>query len=146
MLGTAAAIRAALDSRPMLYRALADAVLVAHLAFIVFVVLGGLLVRWRRGLALVHVPCAVYGAAIELWGWICPLTPLENRLRALGGERGYEGGFIEHYLVPIVYPHVLTPRAQIVLGVLVVAGNVAIYVWAAFRRPRRHAPARGRST
>lgn len=130
----------------MLYRALADAVLVAHLAFIVFVVLGGLLVRWRRGLAFLHVPCAVYGAAIELWGWICPLTPLENRLRALGGERGYEGGFIEHYLVPIVYPHALTPRAQIVLGVLVVAGNVAIYVWAALRRPGRHAPARGSST
>ncbi len=120
----------------MAYRLLADAVLVLHLGFIVFVVLGGLLVRWRRGMALVHLPCALYGAAIELWGWICPLTPLENRLRVLGGERGYAGGFIEHYLVPIVYPGPLSHRTQAGLGVLVIAANVAIYGWA-LRRARR---------
>jgi uncharacterized protein DUF2784 len=134
----------------MIWRALADGVLVLHLAFIAFVVLGGLLVRWRRGFAFVHLPCAAYGAAIEWWGWICPLTPLENRLRALGGERGYAGGFIEHYLVPLVYPEPLTARMQALLGVLVAAGNVAIYAWAlrgraARRRPLRVGHLRGRS-
>lgn len=121
----------------MAYRALADLVLVAHLAFIAFVVAGGLLVRLRRWVAFLHLPCAAYGAAIELWGWICPLTPLENRLRVLGGERGYTGGFIEHYLVPIIYPEPLTTRAQMILGVLVAVGNVGIYAWAVWgRRPR----------
>ncbi|HET7826089.1 MAG TPA: DUF2784 domain-containing protein [Anaeromyxobacter sp.] len=124
----------------MIYRVLADAVLVFHSAFIVFVVLGGLLVRWRRRVAFVHLPCAVYGAAIELWGWICPLTPLENRLRVLGGERGYAGGFIEHYLLPLVYPEPLTTRMQALLGVLVAAGNVAIYAWALRGRAPRRRP------
>jgi Protein of Unknown function (DUF2784) len=120
----------------MTYRLLADGVLVVHLVFIAFVVLGGLLVRrWRR-VAWVHLPCVVYGAAIELWGWICPLTPLENRLRALGGERGYEGGFIEHYLLPLVYPEPLTARMQAALGIAVAAGNVVIYAWA-LRASRR---------
>jgi len=120
----------------VIYRALADGVLVVHLGFIAFVVLGGLLVRRRRGMAWVHLPCVVYGAAIELRGWICPLTPLENRLRALGGERGYEGGFIEHYLLPLVYPEPLTARMQMALGIAVAAGNVAVYAWA-LRRSRR---------
>jgi hypothetical protein len=120
----------------MPYRALADLVVVAHLAFIAFVVAGGLLVRWRRWVAFLHLPCAVYGAAIELWGWICPLTPLENHLRRLGGERGYAGGFIEHYLIPIIYPGALTHRAQLILGVLVALLNVAIYAWALRRRRR----------
>lgn len=120
----------------MIYRALADGVLVLHLGFIAFVVLGGVLVRrWRR-VAWTHVPCVVYGAAIELWGWTCPLTPLENRLRAVGGERGYEGGFIEHYLLPLVYPEPLTARTQAALGIAVAAGNIAIYAWALRRRRR----------
>ena len=118
----------------MSHRLLADLVLVVHLAFILFVVLGGLLVRWRRWMALAHLPCVAYGAAIELWGWICPLTPLENRLRVLGGERGYAGGFIEHYLVPIVYPEPLSRTAQTVLGISVIAVNAGIYAWA-LRRP-----------
>ena len=92
----------------MAYRLLADMVLVVHLGFILFVLLGGLLVRRWRSMALVHLPSVAYGAAIELWGWICPLTPLENRLRALGGERGYAGGFIDHYLVPVIYPEPLS--------------------------------------
>lgn len=118
------------NSARMVFRALADLVVVAHLAFIAFVVIGGVLVRWRRRVALLHLPCALYGAAIEVGGWICPLTPLENRLRRLGGERGYSGGFIEHFLIPIIYPRALTPRAQVGLGVLVAVVNVAIYVWA----------------
>ncbi len=121
----------------MLYRLLADAVLALHLGFILFVALGGLLVRWRRRVAVVHLPCAAYGAAIELWGWICPLTPLENRLRELGGEPGYSGGFIEHYLVPLVYPDPLTHGLQLLLGLLVVVANAGIYLWAL----RRRAPA-----
>lgn len=120
----------------MAYRAAADLVVIAHLAFIAFVVAGGVLVRWRRWVALVHLPCAVYGAAIELVGWICPLTPLENHLRRLGGERGYAGGFVEHYLVPMVYPRGLTAGAQIVLGVAVAVLNLAVYAWALRRRRR----------
>ena len=105
----------------------ADLVLIAHLAFVVFVAGGGLLVlRWLR-LAWLHVPVAMWGAAVELGGWICPLTPLENRLRAAGGEAGYAGGFIEHYLVPIVYPSGLTRGHQIALGVAVLVVNLAVY-------------------
>lgn len=126
----------------MIYRRLADGVLVLHLGFILFVVLGGLLVRWRRRAALVHLPCAIYGAAIELWGWICPLTPLENRLRELGGEQGYAGGFIEHYLVPMVYPAPLTPDLQRLLGVVVVVANAGIYLWALRGRGRAERVAR----
>lgn len=119
----------------MIYRLLADLVVVLHLGFVLFVALGGLLVRWRRAAAIVHLPCAAYGAAIEVWGWICPLTPLENRLRALGGARGYAGGFVEHYLVPLVYPAPLTHGAQLLLGLLVVVLNAAIYRSALRRRP-----------
>jgi hypothetical protein len=105
----------------------ADLVLIAHLAFVVFVAGGGLLVlRWLR-LAWLHVPVAMWGAAVEFGGWICPLTPLENRLRAAGGEAGYAGGFIEHYLVPIVYPSGLTRGHQIALGVAVLVVNLAVY-------------------
>lgn len=121
--------------RAMIHRIAADLVLVVHLGFVVFVVLGGLLVRWRRRVALVHLPCALYGAAIEVGGWICPLTPLENRLRALGGEQGYPGGFVEHYLVALVYPQPLSRPAQLLLAAAVVVVNAAAYAWA-LRRPR----------
>lgn len=111
----------------MLYRVLVDIVVVVHLAFVVFVVAGGLLVwRWPR-LAWLHVPAAVWGALIEFAGWICPLTPLENRLRRLGGEAGYEGGFVETYVLAILYPSGLTRTHQIVLGALVLAVNFAVY-------------------
>lgn len=122
----------------VIYRILADVVLVGHLAFILFVVLGGLVVRWRRWAAIVHLPCAAYGAAIERWGWICPLTPLENRLRALGGETGYPG-VVEHYLAPIVYPVPLPPAAGNALAVAVLVANCLTYAWAF----RRHPPPRG---
>ncbi len=101
----------------MIYRLLADAVLLLHLTFIVFVVTGGLfLLRWPR-LPWLHVPAVAWGVSIELSGCICPLTPLENRLRQLGGEAGYAGGFVEHYLLPIIYPVGLTRELQIGLGV-----------------------------
>ena len=91
----------------MFFRALADLVVVTHLAFILFVVLGGLLaLRWPRALWL-QVPAAVWGVLVEVGGWICPLTPLENRLRGLAGDAGYPGGFVEHYLLAWLYPAAL---------------------------------------
>src|SRR5687767_9285935 len=111
----------------MIYRTLADLIVIAHIGFVLFVVLGGFLVRrWPR-LIYVHVPVAVYGVLIELIGWVCPLTPLENHLRSLGGQAGYSGGFVEHYLLPILYPNALTRNVQLVLGGLVIAFNVVAY-------------------
>ncbi|MFQ5747044.1 MAG: DUF2784 domain-containing protein [Gemmatimonadota bacterium] len=115
----------------MLYRVLADLVLVVHLGFIALVVFGGLLVLRRPRLAWIHLPAALWGAAIELGGWVCPLTPLENALRRAGGGAGYEGSFIAHYIVPIIYPPGLTRSAQLLLGLSVVALNAIVYalVW-----------------
>ncbi len=115
----------------MLYRVLADAVLAVHLSFIVFVVLGGLLaLRWRR-MPRLHLPAALWGAASELFGWSCPLTPLESWLRQASGAGGHSGSFIEHYLLPILYPAELTREVQFVLAGLVIAVNLASYalVW-----------------
>jgi hypothetical protein len=121
----------------VLYSLLADAVVVLHLGFVVFVVAGGLLgLRWPRALWL-HLPAAVWGALIELAGWICPLTPLENSLRRRGGEAGYAGGFIEHYLTPVLYPAGLTADVQVFLGVLVVIVNAAVYTVVITRQRRR---------
>jgi hypothetical protein len=115
---------------------LADAVVVLHLAFVLFVVLGGLLVlRWPRA-AWLHLPAAAWGALIEFAGWVCPLTPLEIWLRQQGGARGYSSSFIEHYLLPVLYPGSLTRGLQLALGALVVAVNVAIYVSVVRRRRR----------
>jgi hypothetical protein len=120
----------------MLSLVLADIVVAIHFAFILFVVLGGLLVfRWRR-LAWLHVPAALWGALIEATGWICPLTPLENRLRVTGGETGYRTGFIEQYILPILYPEELTRGSQILLGVCVVVLNLGIYTWILCRSRR----------
>jgi hypothetical protein len=120
----------------MLYSILANAVLVIHGLFIVFVVLGGALaLRWRW-MAWIHVPVAMYGIAIEWIGWICPLTPLENHLRRRAGEQGYEGGFIEHHLLPLIYPADYTVSLQIVLGAVVLVVNIVIYALV-FVRHRR---------
>lgn len=113
----------------MAHRILADAVLVMHLAFILFVVAGGLLVLRWRGVAWLHLPAVAWGALIEFMGWICPLTPLEVWARSQAGETGYTGGFIEHYLLPVVYPAALTRDLQIVLGTLVLIVNVLVYAW-----------------
>jgi hypothetical protein len=120
----------------LIYRAFADAVSVVHLAFVLFVVLGGLLVlKWPR-LAWLHVPTAVWGVLIEYTGWICPLTPLENSLRARGGEAGYSGGFIEHYVQPVLYPAGLTRGTQIVLGSLALLVNLTAYGVVVARKSR----------
>jgi hypothetical protein len=120
----------------MVYGILADAVVLFHLAFVAFVVAGGILVLRRPRWAWVHLPLAVWGALVEMGGWVCPLTPLEVRLRVLGGEAGYPGGFVEHYLLPTLYPPGLTRGTQWVLGVLVVVVNLSLYGWA-WRRRRR---------
>jgi hypothetical protein len=118
----------------MLYRLLADGTVVTHALFIIFVVIGGF-VAWRwRWLAWVHIPCAAWGALIEFAGWICPLTPLENRFRALAGEAGYEGGFIEHYLTELIYVEDWSLAVRVVLGTFVVVVNVAAY-WRFYRLP-----------
>ena len=123
----------------MIYRWLGDGVALLHLAFVLFVVLGGFLVlRWPR-LAWLHLPAAAWGALIEFGGWICPLTPLENRLRRAAGGSGYEGGFLERYVFGLLYPEGLTRRHQLVLGVLVLLLNSAIYGYLTWRRRRRAA-------
>ena len=128
----------------MIYRWLADLVLVLHLAFALFAGLGGLLVlRWPR-LVWVHVPCAVWGALIMFAGWICPLTPLENGLRRRGGEAGYQGGFIDHYVVSVLSPRGLTRSFQYGVGAGVVIVNAAVYGILLPRRRRRHSLAGNR--
>jgi len=111
----------------MAFRILADILVLLHLAFVCFVVLGGLLVLRRRWWAWVHVPVAAWGALVEFMGWVCPLTPLEVHFRILGGEGGYSGGFVENYLIPLLYPGALTRGHQVVLGLLVVALNALFY-------------------
>ena len=119
------------------YGLLADAVVVVHFLFVVFVVAGGLLVlRWPLA-AWIHLPAAAWGAAIEIWGWICPLTPLEKRLRVLGGEAAYEGGFIQTYLLSALYPEGLTREVQLALASGVFAINFVVYGIVLWRRRRR---------
>ena len=111
----------------VLYRLLANAVVSIHALFILFVVLGGFLAWRRRWVAAVHIPCAIWGVLIEYRGWMCPLTPVENALRAKAGQQGYSGGFIEHYLMPTIYPSGLTPRVQALLGTFVLVVNAFAY-------------------
>lgn len=116
----------------------ADALVVLHLVFVVFVVFGGVLVYRWPGWAWAHVPAFVWGAVIEFNNWICPLTPLEQRLRLAAGENGYSGGFVEHYLLPLLYPQGLTRDIQVGLGLFVVAVNVGVYgIWL-WRKWRTH--------
>lgn len=118
----------------MPYRVLADLVLVVHFGFVLLVIAGGFLVlRWPK-LAWVHLPAACWGVLIEFAGWICPLTPLEQRWRVRGGELGYEGGFIEHYVTAWLYPSGLTRMTQFFLGTLVLVVNAAIYAYLLRRR------------
>ncbi len=117
----------------MSYRLMADIVVVTHLAFTIFVLLGGILAIWWRKVVWLHIPAAVWGALIEFAGWICPLTPLENRLRVKGGEAGYPGGFVEEYILPVIYPAGLTREIQIILGIFVITVNLVIY-WKVFHR------------
>lgn len=123
----------------MLYSVLADAVLVFHLAFILFVGGGGLVVLRFPKAVWLHLPIAAWGVWIEVSGNICPLTPLENALRRMAGEQGYPGGFIEHYVLPIIYPPGLTRGVQFALAALVVVLNVGIYTFVVIRSRNRNA-------
>ena len=108
---------------------LADLILCLHAGFVLFVICGGLLVLRWRWIVWLHLPAATWGAVVEITGWICPLTPLENWLREQGGETPYAGDFIARYLSSILYPDALTPDIQVMLGVLVLVMNLAIYSW-----------------
>jgi hypothetical protein len=123
-----------MNTAQTVYPLLADFIVGIHLAFVVFVVLGGLLVmKWPR-LIWIHLPAVFWGIAIELSGWICPLTPLENWLRHKGGEENYQFDFVARYLLPMLYPQGLTRGSQIVFGALVLVVNVAIYGWVLRKR------------
>ena len=123
----------------MVLRLLADAMLVLHLAFVAFAVAGGLLVLRWRWVALLHLPALAWAAFVEFTGRICPLTPLENALRDKGGQAGYEGGFVEHYLLPLLYPAELTRELQFVLGTGLLVFNAVVYACVLWRRIRRSA-------
>ena len=118
---------------------LADLVVLFHFGFVLFVMLGGLLVLWRSWIAWCHIPAVLWGAGIEFLGWICPLTPLENMLRTRGGDTGYASGFIEHYIMPILYPAALTRKMQIGFGIIVLGVNIAVYwkLWQKSRKPAK---------
>lgn len=122
----------------MPYALAADAVVILHALFVVFALLGALTVLWRWWMIWLHLPCAAWGAWIELAGVICPLTPLEIHFRRLAGQAGYEGGFVAHYLLPLLYPDGLTRGSQLVLGAVFLAVNIGLYffVWRARRRVR----------
>lgn len=126
------------------YALLADMVLLAHLAFVVFAVFGGFLaLLWRRCI-FVHLPTACWAVLVEWMGWQCPLTPLEQQLRHLAGANGYSGDFIAHYLLPVIYPANLTRSMQLLLGAVAMAINVAAYasLWYQHRHRRSRTAAR----
>ncbi|NOQ66113.1 MAG: DUF2784 family protein [Desulfobacterales bacterium] len=111
----------------MLYNSFADLIVVLHSLFVLFVMLGGFLVLWKSSVAWCHIPAVFWAASIEFFGWICPLTPLENMLREKGGAAGYDTGFVEHYIVPILYPASLTRQVQINFGIIVLSINIGLY-------------------
>ena len=118
----------------MPYPLFADLVVLIHLAFVLFAVLGALLVVWRRKILWLHIPAAVWAAWIEFSGKICPLTPLETWLRMRGGRSGYAGDFVGHYLLPVLYPSGLTRKVQFILGGIVIGVNLIIYGYILFNR------------
>ena len=118
----------------MLYNFLADLVVVFHSLFVLFVLLGGFLLLWRSSVAWYHLPAVFWAAWLEFSGWVCPLTPLENLLREKGGIEGYNVGFVEHYIEPVLYPASLDRQMQINLGIIVILINIGIYLAVWIRR------------
>jgi hypothetical protein len=123
----------------MFPRLAADAILLIHALFVLFVLFGAALGAWWRWIPVVHLPAAAWGVFVELTGRVCPLTPLENSLRLRAGQSGYSDSFIEHYILDLMYPPGLTDQVQLTLAGIVVAVNVVIYAWL-IRRWRRGAP------
>ncbi len=117
----------------MIYRLLADLVVILHLLFIIFALLGGSLLLWRGFMLLVHIPAALWVALISFNGWICPLTPLENQLRQAAGDEGYPAGFVEHYIIPVIYPAGLHFDVQVLLGIVAVGVNIVVYALVYYR-------------
>ncbi|MEZ0121734.1 MAG: DUF2784 domain-containing protein [Candidatus Reddybacter sp.] len=111
----------------MLYRVLADAVLIGHLLLIIYGLLGGLFYFWRHRLVWLHLPLALWISLIEFFQWTCPLTPWEKQLRVLAGEGAYAGSFIEHYLIALIYPDGMTRGIALILGVIALGSNLFIY-------------------
>lgn len=124
----------------MLHRLAADAVLILHLGFIVFVLLGGLLVAWKHRLLWLHLLAVAWGIFVELTGSLCPLTDWENQLRRLAGGAGYETSFVEQYLLPLIYPTWLSVPVQFLLAAVVVLANLVIYGWLIARWRRKTVP------
>lgn len=121
----------------MIEKIAADFIVLFHFAFILFVIIGGFLVLKWRWIIWLHIPCAIWGALIEFAGWICPLTPWENQLRIAAGNTGYRGGFIEHYILPIIYPSGLTRELQLILGSLVILINLFAYIIIVFKQIKK---------
>ena len=118
-----------MNARQIPYQLLADLVVLVHVAFVVFAILGGLLAaRWRR-LVWIHLPAVIWAVIVEVFGWVCPLTPLENWLRRRGGQAGYPSDFIAHYILPVLYPEELSREVQITLGAFVLLINLSVYTW-----------------
>ena len=127
-----------------MYRFLADATVLLHCGFVIFVVAGGLLVILRPKVAWVHIPAVIWGILIEFAGWICPLTYLENWFRHKGGQADYPGGFIDRYLLPFLYPDELSRSLQLIMGTLLAIINLLAYAFAVnHRRKRHHGPTPG---
>ncbi len=127
----------------MIERVAADLILLVHFSFILFVVLGGFLVFKWGNVGYFHIPCALWSVLITFGGWICPLTPLENHFRRLAGEAGYAGGFVDHYVTPLIYPSGLTHGVQGFTGALLLVLNLCIY-WRAWVNRKRRRKDRGR--
>lgn len=120
----------------MLSKLLADLTLILHLVFILFALFGGLLVLCRRWMLWIHLPVLLWASLVNLAGWTCPLTPIENALRSLAGQAGYSGGFVEHYIMPLVYPAIMSLNIEIISGFLVLVWNGLVYAFVIFRRRR----------
>ena len=124
----------------MIYSFLADLLVVFHLVFILYVIAGALLIfKWAKTLWL-HLPSCFWGMTVEFTGWTCPLTPWEIQLRRLAGEEGYSGSFIEHYLIPIIYPSGLNREIQMLLGSTVLIVNLSLYTLILIKRRNRKTP------
>jgi hypothetical protein len=118
----------------MSFDLLADTVVLLHLTFVVFVIVGGLLVLRCRAVAWLHVPAVIWAVLLQVFGWVCPLTPLEKALRLRAGEAAYGRGFVEHYIIPVLYPAAVTRTSQVVMGMALLLVNAAVYGWLVSRR------------